>query len=1220
MTNGYGQTQLAYLDRAGTLIVLRPAKGGNGVELLLVIGDDGRVTGFNGHVDLGTGIATALAQIVAEELDVSVGRVSMVLGHTALAPDQGATIASETIQVAAIPLRQAAAQARQHLLCLAAERLDADPAELRIVDGRVFAQGGTDAWLDFCALVGGRRDRLVLSDTAPVKTVAEYRVVGQAVQRSDIPAKASGVFTYMHDLRLPGMLHGRVVRPPYVGLDAGDFVGTSFVSVDEASIAGVPGFVALVIIRDFVGVVAEREELAQLAAERLRVTWKQGPRLPDLEPASAALRAQASCARVLRDTGEVDAAIAGADRRLTRSYAWPFQLHGSIGPSCAVAEYREESVTVWSGTQNPHVLQADLALLLDLPKSAVEIVRLEAAGCYGRNCADDVSADAALLSRHVGRPVRVQLTRAQEHLWEPKGAAQVMDVDGGLTDDNTVAAYDFSTRYPSNAAPTLALLLTGAVSPQAAVLQMGDRTAVPPYRFDQMRITVHDMAPILRASWLRGVSALPNSFAHESYVDELAAEAGIDPVAFRLDHLEDERARKLISDVAQRAGWETRSAPRMQPVREDVVFGQGFAYARYVHGPFPGTAAAWSAWVAEVEVNTRSGEVSVTRVVVGQDSGLVINPAGLRHQIHGNVIQSISRTLKEEVQIQDGAIASREWGAYPILTFPGVPVIQVVVVERPEEPPLGAGESASVPSAAAIANAIFDATGVRLREPPFTPDRVLDALRQARPSRLPGPNENVPPRFDIAASRRPNFLRRGVRYMRGDERSAGQWPGRPLARTALAAVLGGVIGSAAALFPWRAAIPPVAPPDISLYAPEAIARGKILAALGNCAVCHTQDGGARNAGGRALKTPFGVVYSTNITPDPATGIGAWSFAAFARAMRSGLNRDGRHLYPAFPYTSYARVTEADLQAMYAYLMSQAPVVTDIPKTRLGFPFNLRPLLAAWNALFHHATEFRPDPGRNALWNRGAYLVEGLGHCSACHAPRNFLGAEKTASGLSESGLVDGWEAPALKTPSHAPLPWTEGDLFTYLSTGFSPLHGVAAGPMAPIVASLAAVPADDIRAMAHYLASFQTQVSQDGVERLAAQLEQSTSETHATGNGRGASLYAFACAACHDIGPNFMFGIRPSLALNTNLHSARPDNLLRIVLDGANTSGEQSHGAMPAFRGSLDDRQLADLLDYLRSRFASDKPAWRALEAAAARIRADTSSTTASMAPILSPP
>ena len=335
-------------------------------------------------------------------------------------------------------------------------------------------------------------------------------------------------------------------------------------------------------------------------------------------------------------------------------------------------------VRVWSGTQNPHPLRADLAILLQRPEHEIDVIRMEAAGCYGRNCADDVSADAVLLSRAVGRPVRVQLTREQEHAWEPKGTAQLMDVNGGLNADGSVAAYDFATRYPSNGAPTLALLLTGMIPAVPDVFQMGDRTAIPPYDYDAMRVVAHDMPPIVRASWLRGVSALPNTFAHESYIDELATEAGVDPIEYRLRYLKDPRAVDLVNAVAERADWTPRPVWK-EPVAEgDIVRGRGFAYALYVHGQFPGKAAAWSAWIADVAVNKATGDVSVTRVVAGQDSGLMINPDGVRHQIHGNVIQSTSRALMEEVSFDRNSVTSREWGAYPIIKFPDIPKIDVL--------------------------------------------------------------------------------------------------------------------------------------------------------------------------------------------------------------------------------------------------------------------------------------------------------------------------------------------------------------------------------------------------------------------------------------------------------------------------------------------------------------------------------------------------------------
>jgi nicotinate dehydrogenase subunit B len=1172
----------------GSLSVVRPAGSGAeaAFEAFIKITADGSVTAYNGHVDLGTGIRTALGQIVAEELDVSFARVVVVLGDTSRVPNQGATIASETIQISAVPLRHAAAQARQFLITLAAERLEVPVEDLSAEDGLI--RGRDNRSISYGELIAGENVRLELADNIQVKAVDSYTIVGQSMPRTDLPAKATGELVYVHDVRVPGMLHGRVVRPPYAGVDAGAFVGTSLIAVDDASVRDIPGLVAVVTIRDFVGVIAEREENAVKAAARLKVVWKPTPTLPDLKDVETALRANPSTPRTLIDKGDVDAAIAAAAKPMARTYIWPYQMHGSIGPSCAVADYQEGHVRVWSGTQNPHILRTDLALLLQRPESEIEVIRLEAAGCYGRNCADDVSADAVLLSRAVGRPVRVQLTREQEHAWEPKGTAQLMDVKGGLNADGGAAGYDFATRYPSNGAPTLALLLTGAIAPVAEVSEMGDRTAIPPYDYDALRVVAHDMPPIVRASWLRGVSALPNTFAHESYIDELATEAGVDPIEYRLRYLRDPRAIDLVNAVAERAGWTPRPVWQEPAAEGDIVRGRGFAYALYVHSKFPGYGAAWSAWIADVAVNKATGDVSVTRVVAGQDSGLMINPDGVRHQIHGNVIQSTSRALMEEVSFDRNAVTSREWGAYPIIKFPDIPDIDVLMLPRQDQPPLGVGESASVPSAAAIANAIFDATGVRFRELPFTPERILAGLQgeqHATPSALPP----ATPKPSASTDKWQNpFVRR-----RGALASA-------------AALIAAVIGVAAAVLPWRS-IAPIARPDASVFSAATIARGRQLTALGDCAVCHTKADGVINAGGRAIETPFGTIYSTNITPDPETGIGAWSYPAFERAMREGIHRDGRHLYPVFPYTHFAKATDADLQALYAYLMAQAPVRAENHKATLAFPFNWRPLLAAWNALFHDAKLFEADPTRSAIWNRGAYLVEGLGHCGACHSPRNALGAEKANAYLA-GGFAEGWEAPPLTSLSHAPIPWNEDELFAYLRSGESRFHGVAAGPMAPVVKELAALPDQDIRAIAVYLASFNANAIDPAAQNvLASNLENLTGTKVVSASALGARLYEGACAVCHAVGGPPLFGSRPSLALNSNLYSAVPDNLIQVILHGITSPVSSDLGYMPGFKDSMTDDQLAELVSYLRRQFAPDKPPWTGVHAAVSQARQKTS-------------
>ncbi|SEJ85647.1 MULTISPECIES: molybdopterin cofactor-binding domain-containing protein [unclassified Variovorax] len=1242
------QTRAEFLSADGVLLVVReappappPVKGqpalvaGNpieGDEVLLAVWDDGSASALNGHVDLGTGIQTALGQIVAEELDLGMPCVRVMLGDTARVPNQGATIASASIQIHSQPLRLAAAQARGWLLARAAEKLGVPCEALQVRNGVVRVTETPERHVGYAELVAGQRTVLRLDTKAQPKDPADYRVVGTRQARVDIPAKLAGELVFVHDMRVPGMLHGRVVRPPYAGADHGEFIGNTLEAVDESSIAHIPGIRAVVVVRDFVGIVAEREEHAEQALRELRVTWKPWPGMPDLSDVAQALRDNPSTQRLLVDEGDVDGAIAAAAQPMQRTYVWPYQMHASIGPSCALADWQPDDgsgmqLRCWAGSQNPHVLRVDLARLMGVEDVQVDVVRMEAAGCYGRNGADDVAADAALLARAVGAPVRVQLTREQEHAWEPKGAAQLMEIDGGLMADGRVAAYDFETSYPSNGAPTLALLLTRTIEPVAQAYEMGDRTARPPYSYDNLRVKVNDMAPIVRASWLRGVSALPSSFAHESYIDELATAAGVDPVQFRLRHLEDPRAIELVQATAQKAGWRMRTGPQENAdgglgEGGDILFGQGFAYARYIHSKWPGFGAAWAAWVADVEVNRKTGEVHVRRVVVGHDAGLMINPAGVEHQVHGNVIQTTSRALKERVQfapqqqqqgdapaggallpgvLPSGVVASRDWGSYPIINFREVPVIEVMHMPRPGEPSLGAGESSSVPGTAAIANAIFDATGVRFRSPPFTPETVLAGL-----SPLTSDLPPLPPGEGWGEGRQPasgDAVVPPFQPSPGGGRSNAVWPRRKgLWATGAALVVGG-IGVIAGLLGWRSAIAPVSL-TAPVYSQSTIERGRVLAAAGDCAVCHTAAGGAPNAGGRAMDTPFGTLYTTNLTPDAETGLGRWSFSAFQRAMREGVSRDGHYLYPAFPYTAFAKTSDDDLQALYAYFMSMPAVRAQTPKSELKFPFSMRPLMAGWNALFHDPAPLQPVAAQSAEWNRGAYLVNGLGHCGACHTPRNALGAEQGGEAFLSGAMVDGWEAPALTQLSKSALPWDADELYRYLRHGHTQRHGIAGGPMAEVVRELQQVPDEDVRAMATYLGSFNpAPVAQP--QAVAEQAVDNAARTQGQLLGPAQRMFDSACAACHHDGNGpTLLGVNTPLALNSNLTSARPDNLLRTILDGVREPATRDIGFMPAFREALDDRQIADLAGYMRARFAPQEPAWKDLPAEVARVRA----------------
>ena len=1231
------RTRADFLNATDVLLVVRdpppanpPAPGqpaavpGNpaeGVEIVLSLWADGRVIALHGHVDLGTGLQTAFAQIVAEELDVQLEQVEVILGDTGTAPNQGPTIASGSIQNHAAPLRAAAAQARQYLLELAAAKFAVPATQLQVSNGivSIAAVASADttastASVSYAELLTGQHIHLKLEPSTPVKDPTTYRTVGQSVPRVDIPAKATGELVFVHDVRVPGMLHGRVIRPPYAGADHGDYIGNLLESVDETSIAHIPGIRAVVVIRDFIGVVAEREEFAELAANTLRVNWKPWAGLPDLSNIEQALRNNPATPRQLVDEGDVDQALAQAAQSMPRTYIWPYQMHASIGPSCAVAEFKTDptdpfALTVWAGTQNPHVLRADLARLTALQDTAIEIIRMEASGCYGRNGADDVAADAVLLARAVGAPVRVQLTREQENLWEPKGAAQWMEVRGGLHADGSIAAYDFSTSYPSNGAPTLALLLTRTLEPNAQAYEMGDRTARPPYTLQNLRVTVNDMPPILRASWLRGVSAMPNSFAHESYIDELATAAGVDPLTFRLRYLDDPRARELLQATAAKAGWKMHDQPQQQGAEGDVLHGQGIAWARYVHSKWPGFGAAWAAWIADVEVNKRTGEVHVKRVVVGHDAGLTINPAGVEHQIHGNVVQTTSRAMIEQVptEREQNTVATREWGSYPILSFRQVPVIEVMQMPRHNEPALGAGESASVPGTAAIANAIFDATGVRFRQPPFTPEVVRAALN---PLMYQGDSDSYAcgnPQLAAQASDKLQLASQTTDPLQASpanqqtDHAGARWP-KPrswwLRAAALTAALGTtLLGATWSLFGQRTALAPVAQP-IAIYSAATLERGRELAALGNCVTCHTSAQGKPNAGGLGIQTPFGTVYSTNLTPDPQTGIGLWSQQAFNRAMREGISRDGHHLYPAFPYTSFTRTTDEDLTALYGWLMSQEPVRQATPETKLAFPFSLRPLMAFWNALYltpgPDAKPAQTEVERSPAWLRGEYLVNGLGHCSACHTSRDALGGERSGLAYLSGATVDGWLAPALNARSPSPVAWTETAFYDYLRNGHSAEHGSASGPMAPVIRQLAQVPYTDIAAMAHYLASFQ--------EQSASALTAQTYVAQAAAReplllGPAQRMFQAACASCHHDGDGpRLLGVNIPLALSTGMHSAQPDNVIRVILEGIRKPASEQIGFMQGFAKQFDDRQLSELVSYMRSRFAPTQPPWQNLE------------------------
>jgi nicotinate dehydrogenase subunit B len=679
----------------------------------LVVSADGSITVFSGKVELGTGVSTALRQIVAEELDAPFGRITWVQGDSDRTVDQGSTVGSQTIKRGGAQLRQAAAEARVALLEMASARLGAPVEKLAIANGVISVRGGAPS-VTFADLIGGRRFERTVSGNAAVKNPSEYTLVGKPVPRVELPAKMHGRHIYVHDVSVDGMLHGRVVRPASVG--------AKLIGVDDSALRDIPG-ARMVRKGDFLAVVAEREDDAIRASRALKPTWSASAPLPAMEDLHETLIKTPATDRVVTDSGDVPGSIARAAKRVTARYRWPFQMHASIGASCAVADVKRDSATIWSSTQGAHALKGAIAQLLGRSADGVHVIWTEGSGCYGHNGSDDAAADAALLSQSVGRPVRVQWSRADEHGWEPKGVAMVMEVSGGVDGSGRIVGWDYAvwtpthssrpSARPGGSANFVAAQLAGT-TPGAPTSVGGERNARHTYVIPNTRVVAHllESAP-LRTSSFRGLGSPQNSFANESFMDELAHAAGADPLDFRLSHLTDPRAIAVLRAVAQTAKWERRAANSAAPSGAQN-HGRGIAFVQY-----EGTEA-YVAAVVDVDVDQAQHRIRVTHVCVAHDCGLIINPDGLRNQIEGNVIQGISRTLKEQVTFDRSRVTSLNWRTYPILTFVEVPEsIDVELIDHPESPSVGAGEASTSPIPAAIANAVFDATGRRLRDVPL---------------------------------------------------------------------------------------------------------------------------------------------------------------------------------------------------------------------------------------------------------------------------------------------------------------------------------------------------------------------------------------------------------------------------------------------------------------------------------------------------------------------
>lgn len=987
-------------------------------------------------------------------------------------------------------------------------------------------------------------------------------------------------------LGAPGdALHGVVLVPPALAWDGQRYAGSTLASVALDAARAMPGVAAVVREQHFVGVVAASALHARQALDALAPVWQSEGR--------AAARAMPS-----------DPADPG--------YAW--QVMPALGEGVVIAWCVPGRVAVWlpaCSADARALVRQELAVLLMLPAHGVQINDRDAgAGDVPAAISlADAAASAAVLSRAVGRPVQVavraaQRTRIRLHSVSGEGGRPPADALGVAAIDRTQAhaaadahrigadpgAAEEASAEPDGKrpAPIARWRAEGAWAVRPSLARLLSRP------HEARSVAGARVLPADAVIGTSGTHALSDAsaqdleaaqvFAQESQWCDAAIAAGRDPIAARLQALEG-KARALAAQVVQQASWASGDAQRRLP--DGRLRGVGLATAQVMdHDEEGQPGTVWSAWVAEVVVHPQTGHIDVTRVVAGHDSDR-LQPAQTA-TVHGQIVHDESWLMQGAQRLLGADATFDDWRAARPAPQPAAREVTPHAADRAlvDHGRLALDGVITLPAAAAIANAIHDATGVRLREAPFDAAQLRLALGQGEPEPAP------------------QGLRRAWRWA--------------------AAGAAGLAGLAVMAWPAKPAIPLTAGPDVSLYSAQAIERGRLVAAAGDCIACHTAPGGAPNAGGFALETPFGTIYSTNITPDPDTGIGRWSYAAFERAMRQGIHQDGRQLYPAFPYTAFAKLSDADIQALYAYLMTQPAVPAKAPETQLAFPYSLRPAIAGWNLLFHDATPFAPDPGRSVEWNRGAYLVEGAGHCAACHSPRNSLGAEKKGIHYLAGGEAEGWQAPALNALGSGALPWTRDDLFQYLRTGHASRHGVAAGPMAPVIRGLNELPDSDIHAMVTYLTALPGQAPQvlpGDPDAPAPQASLATPVPASVGapmadappssavamprearvfatHANGERIYQNACAVCHEAGSGpTLFGVKPMLGLNTNLHADTPDNLLQVILHGIQDPADDALGYMPGFADSLDDTQLTDLVGYLRARFAPASPAWSDLPA-----------------------
>lgn len=714
------------------------------VDSWLAIHADGNVTAFTGKCDFGQGLYTAQTQLVAEELCIPLKRVKLVQCDTAITPDQGSTSGSQSTPANFNHenLALAAATAREALLKLAAKQLGEPVDSLSIADGIVVGASGRK--LSYEEILGGKHFNLTLDPQAKRRPQSEWTVLGKPVPSLDRIALMTGQFEFVHHVRVLGMLHGRVVRPPSIG--------ASLLGVDDASVKKLPGFVKVVVRKNFVGVVAETQYGATQAARQLKTEWKPGPKLPPQGSFFEYLKEQPSHDALELDSKDIASCFAAATQVLSARYTYPFQAHGSLAASCAVADVKANSATVWSATQSVYPTRSCVAMLLGMPSDSVRVIYTRGSGCYGLNGADAVSFEAAVMSQEVGRPVRLQFSRQDEMGWENYGNACVIEQRAALDDAGRISFWDRESWIPSMGSRpgynrpgnVISGMLLGyepsALKPVPATEPVGEvrngSNAVPEYTggciqnscegngiVKAARVLTHTVRSPFFTGPLRSPLRIQNTFANECFVDELSFKAGADPVEFRLKHLQQPRLIAVLKAAAAAARWERRIAPQEQSLKATLAHGRGLACVAYEG------RNGYAALIADVDVDARSGVVQPRRFVIAIDCGPVSNPDGLRNQLEGGILQGTSRSLVEEVTWDEQRVTSTDWENYPSLRLDfEVPLIQTVFVTPKDVAAAGAGETAITVTPAAIGNAIFDATGARIRDVPFTPARVKAAL------------------------------------------------------------------------------------------------------------------------------------------------------------------------------------------------------------------------------------------------------------------------------------------------------------------------------------------------------------------------------------------------------------------------------------------------------------------------------------------------------------